>query len=131
MVGASGVEPELREFQSRALSTSARLPLMVGMIGFEPMTFSLSERRSNHLNYTPIFLVDPFGYAPNLIACKAIVLTIITMGPHIFLQLVGIEPTHNDWKSLILPLNYNCNSYFNWYLHRILPPDLQRERLAN
>ena len=35
MVGASGVEPELRSFQQRALTTSARLPL-VGILGIEP-----------------------------------------------------------------------------------------------
>ena len=41
---------------------------MVGVLGFEPRTSSLSGTRSNQLSYTPLFplKVPPFGHGPRV-----------------------------------------------------------------
>ena len=53
---------------------------VVGMSGLEPLIFALSERCTNQLCYIP--KVEPRGIEPQLTACKAVVLTIITMAPY-------------------------------------------------
>ena len=50
----TGLEPILQESKSCVLTSCTTPPLLIGRMGFEPMTARVSDGNSNQLNYLPV-----------------------------------------------------------------------------